>query len=155
MIGKKAPSFKLNNQDGESIQLKDYKGRYLVIFFYPKDNTPGCTSESCRFRDLKSEFAALECDILGVSADGEASHLKFIGQHQLNFPLLADTEKSLIGTYGAWGEKNNYGKKTMGIIRSTVLIGPDGKVLAQWNPVKKAAEHPDQVLATLRELQGA
>ena len=146
MIGKKAPSFHLKNQDGQSVKLNDFKGRYLVLFFYPKDNTPGCTKESCRFRDLKAEFNALDCDILGISGDSEASHQKFIEKQSLNFPLLADLEKSMIEAYQAWGEKNLYGKKSMGIIRTTVIIDPKGKVVELWSPVRKAAEHPDVVL---------
>ena len=109
-IGSPAPNFNLQDQSCKTHSLADYKGKYLVIYFYPKDNTPGCTKESCTFRDNISEFSELNCAILGVSADSAASHEKFIAKYELNFPLLVDTDKVMLNDYAAWGEKNNYGK---------------------------------------------
>ena len=151
--GKQAPNFSLLDQNGNSHSLADYKGKYLVIYFYPKDNTPGCTKESCTFRDNLAEFTAANCAILGVSADSAASHEKFIAKHNLNFPLLVDEEKEMLQAYNAWGEKNNYGKKYMGIIRSTAIISPDGTLLKHWKTVRGAEDHPLKVLEALKELQ--
>ena len=152
--GSPAPSFSLQDQSGKTHSLTDYKGQYLVVYFYPKDNTPGCTKESCTFRDNLSEFSKLNCAILGVSADSAASHEKFIAKYDLNFPLLVDSEKEMLNAYGAWGEKNNYGKKYMGIIRSTVIIDPDGNVAKHWKTVRGAEDHPIKVLEALKEIQG-
>ena len=151
--GKPAPNFALKDQDGTSHTLSDYANKYLVIYFYPKDNTPGCTKESCTFRDNIDEFTNANCAVLGVSADSAASHEKFIAKHNLNFPLLVDEEKEMLQAYGAWGEKNNYGKKYMGIIRSTAIIGPDGTLLKHWKTVRGAEDHPLKVLEALKELQ--
>ena len=150
--GAKAPDFKLEDETGKVHTLADYSGRKLVIFFYPKDNTPGCTKESCAFRDFKAEFGELNCDILGVSANSAESHQKFIDLFDLNFPLLVDGEKELMDACGAWGEKMNYGKKYMGIIRSTMLIGEDGTLLKHWPKVARAADHPANVLEHLKSL---
>ncbi|WDE96789.1 thioredoxin-dependent thiol peroxidase [Lentisphaera profundi] len=151
--GKTAPNFSLQDQSGQTHSLSDYKGKFLVIYFYPRDNTPGCTKESCAFRDHISEFTDLNCSILGVSADSATSHEKFIAKFSLNFPLLVDEEKEMLQAYGAWGEKNNYGKKYMGIIRSTVIIAPDGNILKHWETVRGAEDHPIKVLEALKELQ--
>lgn len=153
MIGKKAPAFTVKDQHGTQVSLKDFSGRYVVLYFYPKDDTPGCTKESCRFRDLNSDFAKEGAVILGLSADDEKSHQKFIEKHGLNFTLLCDTERKVLENYGAWGEKEMYGKTTMGIIRSTVIIDPAGKVAHHWPTVKGADVHPDAVLAKLKELK--
>lgn len=152
MIGKKAPAFKLKNQTGKECSLKDYQGRYMVLYFYPKDNTPGCTKESCRFNELKKDFDGLDATILGLSADTESSHQKFSDKFGFEFDLLSDPEHVVLEKYGAWGEKKNYGKTYMGIIRSTVIVDPKGKVLAHWNTVKGADKHPDEVLNKLKEL---
>ena len=152
-LGKTAPNFSQQDQSGQTHTLSDYKGKYLVIYFYPRDNTPGCTKESCTFRDNINEFTDLNCSILGVSADSAASHEKFISKFSLNFPLLVDEDKEMLEAYGAWGEKNNYGKKYMGIIRSTVIIDPDGNVLKHWKTVRGAEDHPLKVLEALKELQ--
>ncbi len=152
MIGKPAPAFSLKDQDGKNVALADLKGRHVVLFFYPKDDTPGCTKESCRFRDLKAEFARRNAIILGVSADDEASHRQFIGKFGLNFTLLCDPDRKVIQAYGAWGEKNKDGKISMGLIRSSVLIGSDGVVKHHWPKVADAEKHPDEVLAALSGL---
>lgn len=152
MIGKKAPAFTLKDQDGNKVSLKDLSGQYVVLFFYPKDNTPGCTKESCRFTSLKAKFSKLDAVIYGVSADSEASHQNFIEKQNLKIPLLSDPEKKAIEKYGAWGEKNMYGQKKMGIICTTALISPEGKIVGYWSPVRKADEHPDVVLEALKNL---
>lgn len=151
MIGKKAPAFTLQNQDGEKKSLKDYLGQWVIVYFYPRDDTPGCTKEACRFTELKKSFDKADAVILGISPDNEEKHQKFITKYKLKVELLCDPDKKVIEKYGAWGEKNMYGKKTMGLIRSTVLIDPKGKVIEHWKPVKKAAEHPDAVLERLQE----
>lgn len=148
--GKKAPGFTLANQDGESVSLSDYAGKHVIVYFYPRDETPGCTKEACGFRDLWSEIEAAGAVVLGVSPDSSASHRKFIDNHSLPFTLLADPEKTLMEAYGAWGEKKMYGKTVTGTIRSTVWIGPDGKVVKHWRRVPKAADHPAKVLEALQ-----
>jgi thioredoxin-dependent peroxiredoxin len=151
--GKKAPNFSLADQSGKQHSLSDYAGQYLVVYFYPKDNTPGCTKESCTFRDNMSEFQALNCSVLGVSADSAASHEKFIAKFDLPFALLVDSEKAMLNAYQAYGEKKNYGKTYMGIIRSTAIIGPDGTLLQHWPTIRGAEDHPLKVLEALKELQ--
>lgn len=146
--GTKAPAFTLKDQDGKTVKLSDYKGKNVVLYFYPKDNTPGCTREACAFRDEHSKLQEKGAVVLGVSPDGSTSHRKFADKFQLPFPLLADEDRAVIQKYGAWGEKNMYGKKSMGVIRSTVLIGPDGKILKVW-PKVKVDGHVDQVLEAL------
>lgn len=154
MIGKKAPAFTLLNQDEEKVALKDYLGKWVVVYFYPRDDTPGCTKEACRFTELKSDFDSSDCVILGISPDDAAKHQKFISKYDLTIQLLCDPDKKVIEKYEAWGEKNMYGKKTMGLIRSTVLIDPKGKVVEHWKPVRKAEQHPDVVLEKLKEAIG-
>ena len=144
--GKAAPLFTLKDQDGEKVALKDLKGRTVVVYFYPKDDTPGCTKEACGFRDLWGEIAATGTVVLGVSPDDVESHRKFAGKYELPFTLLADPDHKVMEKYGAWGEKNMYGKKTVGVIRSTVLIGADGKVKKHWKRVAGADKHPAKVL---------
>jgi peroxiredoxin Q/BCP len=148
--GKKAPDFNLEGSDGRQHSLQDYRGKTVVIYFYPKDNTSGCTKEACGFRDNFSELASKGAVVIGVSKDSIASHGKFITNYRLPFVLLSDPDTSMMQVYGAFGEKVMYGKKTMGTIRSTVIIGPDGTVMKQWTKVAKAEQHPEQVLEYLR-----
>ena len=147
--GKPAPAFALKDASGTTHTLADYAGKDVIVYFYPRDETPGCTKEACRFRDIWDEFRTRGVVVLGVSPDSAASHAKFAANHRLPFPLLSDPDRKVMERYGAWGEKSMYGKTTMGVIRSTVWIGPDGKVLRHWKRVAKAAEHPDHVLAAV------
>jgi peroxiredoxin Q/BCP len=147
--GKKAPRFELTGSDGKTHSIEEYRGKTVVLYFYPKDNTPGCTKEACGYRDMKKGFAKAGAVVLGVSKDSLESHERFIEDFGLPFVLLSDPGAVAMKAYGAWGEKTMYGKKVTGVIRSTVVIGPDGKVLKHWIPVKKAAEHPAEVLARL------
>jgi len=148
--GKKAPGFSLEGSDGTQHTLTQYAGKTVVIYFYPKDNTPGCTKEACGFRDNYTELAESGVVVLGVSKDSIASHGKFISGYDLPFTLLSDPECSMMQAYEAYGEKVTCGKKSIGTIRSTVIVGPDGTVKKQWAKVAKAEQHPDQVLAYLR-----
>jgi len=148
--GKAAPAFTLTDQDGKKVALADFAGHDVVLYFYPKDDTPGCTKEACGFRDAWKELVKSKVAVLGVSADGAESHRKFIAKYKLPFPLLSDPDRTVMKKYGAYGEKTMYGKKTMGVIRSTVWIGPDGKVRKHWARVAKAEEHPERVLEALR-----
>lgn len=148
--GKKAPEFTLEGSDGKQHSLSDYRGKTVVIYFYPKDNTPGCTKEACGFRDNFKELTDRGVVLLGVSKDSIAAHNKFITNYTLPFVLLADPDLTMMQAYEAYGEKVMYGKKSLGTIRSTVVIDPDGVVQKQWAKVAKAELHPDQVLAYLR-----
>jgi peroxiredoxin Q/BCP len=148
--GKTAPTFTLNDHNGEPVTLEDFRGQDVVVYFYPKDDTPGCTKEACSFRDHFSEIRDEGAVILGVSPDGQAAHAKFMGKYDLPFTLLSDPDKQVMTEYGAFGEKMMYGKKVQGVIRSTVWIGPDGKVVKHWRRVPKAADHPAKVLAALQ-----
>lgn len=150
--GSKAPAFTLAADDGSKIKLSDLKGSPVVLYFYPKDDTPGCTKEACAFRDLHKELAKLGAKVLGVSPDDTASHVKFRDKFQLNFPLLADTEHKVAEEYGAWREKNMYGKKSMGIQRSTFLIAPDGTIAKVWKRVQVDG-HDAEVLEALKALK--
>ncbi|MEW6267811.1 MAG: thioredoxin-dependent thiol peroxidase [Thermodesulfobacteriota bacterium] len=151
--GKAAPAFTLKDQDGAPVSLAEFKGKQnVVLYFYPKDDTPGCTKEACGFRDFNKELAKLGTAVLGVSADSGDSHKKFIAKYKLSFPLLSDPDRKVMTQYGAYGEKMMYGKKTVGVIRSTVLIGKDGKVKKHWARVANAEKHPEQVLAAVKEL---
>ncbi len=149
--GKKAPAFTLKADDGSKVRLSDFKGSPVVLYFYPKDDTPGCTKEACSFRDRKAELEAMGVVVLGVSPDAEERHAKFRDKYDLNFRLLADTDHQVAEKYGAWREKNMYGKKSTGIQRSTYLIDADGKVAKVWQRVKVDG-HDDQVLAALKEI---
>ena len=149
--GKKAPAFTLQGSDGRSHTLGEYAGKTVVIYFYPKDNTPGCTREACGFRDLRPELDALGVVLLGVSKDSLASHDKFIASFGLPFTLLSDPDAAMMSAYGAFGEKVMYGKKTTGTIRSTVVVGPDGTVVRHWPKVAKAEAHPAEVVAYLQK----
>lgn len=126
--GMQAPEFCLPNQDEAEICLKDIKGRWIVLYFYPRDNTPGCTTEACDFRDANDEFSSLDAVTVGVSPDSAKSHVNFIARHNLNFMLLSDKEKTVMKAYGAFGKKQMYGKEVEGVIRSTFIIDPDGNV---------------------------
>ena len=147
--GKKAPAFTLDGSDGRRHAIKDYAGQTVILYFYPRDNTPGCTKEACGFRDANRVLTKMGVVVLGVSRDSIASHERFVTQHKLPFTLLSDPDTAMMQKYGAWGEKTMYGKKVQGCIRSTVVIGPEGRVLKHWKTVRKAAEHPEQVLAFL------
>src|SRR5262245_33016820 len=148
--GKAAPAFTLPNANGEKVSLKDFRGKQVIVYFYPKDDTPGCTKEAQSFRDLWPEFQRLDAVVLGISPDSSASHDKFACQYDLPFALLADPDKKVLTAYEAFGEKTMYGKKVMGVIRSTVWIGSDGKVKKHWRRVAQAAEHPRKVLDALQ-----
>lgn len=148
--GKAAPAFTLNDGAGRAVSLKDFSGRHVILYFYPRDDTPGCTKEACGFRDAWKDIQKLGAVVLGVSADGAASHQKFAQKYKLPFPLLSDPDRKVMVRYGAYGEKVMYGKKVMGVIRSTVWIGPDGRVRRRWARVRDAAAHPDEVLEALR-----
>ena len=153
--GKTAPDFTLNDQDGKPVSLSGFAGKQAVLlYFYPKDDTPGCTKEACGFRDEIRTFAKLGVAVLGVSPDGGPSHQRFIAKYKLPFLLLSDPERKVMKRYGAFGEKVMYGKKTVGVIRSSVLIGRNGKVLRHWARVAKAEAHPEQALEVLQELLG-
>jgi len=149
--GEKAPAFALTADDGAKVRLSDLKGQRVVVYFYPRDNTPGCTREACAFRDQSVALKKLGAKVLGISTDSIESHGKFRDKHQLNFPLLADPDHAVAEKYGAWREKNMYGKKSMGIQRSTFLIDADGKVAKVWKAVKVDG-HDVQVLAALKAL---
>jgi peroxiredoxin Q/BCP len=148
---KKAPAFTLESDDGTKVKLADLRGAPVVLYFYPKDDTPGCTREACAFRDRAKELAKLGAKVFGVSPDSVSSHQKFKTKYKLNFPLLADPEHAVAEKYGAWREKNMYGKKVMGIQRSTFLIDADGKVVRVWKKVSVDG-HDEEVLEALRAL---
>ncbi len=150
-VGKKAPDFTLQADNGEKVKLKVQRGAPVVLYFYPRDDTPGCTREACAFRDRKAELAKAGAIVFGVSADDLASHQKFRDKYELNFPLLADTDHKVAEKYGAWREKNMYGKKSMGIQRSTFLIDAEGTLRKVWKRVQVDG-HDEQVLAALAEL---
>ena len=132
------------------MSLADYAGKHVILYFYPRDDTPGCTKEACGFRDHWKEIGKLGAVVLGVSPDSGEAHQKFAKKYRLPFPLLSDPDKKVMSKYGAWGEKVLYGKKTTGVIRSTVWIGPDGSVVKHWKKVPSAAEHPARVLEELK-----
>jgi thioredoxin-dependent peroxiredoxin len=146
--GRPAPDFTLNSDTGEAISLSSLKGSPVVLYFYPKDDTPGCTAQACGIRDAWSEFEAAGAVVLGVSPDGEASHAKFKEKYELPFTLLADTDHAVADAYGVWGEKSMAGKTFMGVDRSTFVIDADGKVAKVFRKVKPD-EHADQVLEAL------
>lgn len=150
-VGKKAPAFTLPDENGDPIKLGALAGQWVVLYFYPKDDTPGCTVEACEFTSGLKGFEKLDATVLGCSRDSAESHRKFIAKHKLKIKLLSDPEHAVMEKYGAWGEKNNYGKKTMGVIRSTTLIDPEGRVAYHW-PNVKAAGHAEAVRAKLNEL---
>lgn len=150
--GLAAPEFSLKNERGEVVSLKDFSGeQYVVLYFYPKDMTPGCTTQACDFRDAEKNFSDLNAVILGVSADSEDQHNKFIEKHGLPFSLLVDEDHTVSEAYGVWVEKNMYGKQFMGIERSTFLIDPTGTVVKEWRKVK-VKDHIQEVLETLKTI---
>lgn len=151
--GRKAPAFTLPADDGSTVKLADLQGMPVVLYFYPRDDTPGCTREACAFRDNSEELARLGAKVFGISADSVESHAKFRDKYDLNFPLLADTDHKVAERYGAWREKNMYGKKSMGIQRSTYLIDAAGKVAKVWKRVKVDG-HAEEVLQALKALSG-
>jgi peroxiredoxin Q/BCP len=153
-VGKKAPAFRLLDANEKPVALSDFAGRWLVLYFYPKDDTPGCTTEACEFTAGIRDFAGLDAAVVGVSPDSPASHAKFAKKHALKVALLSDPEKKTLAAYDAYGEKTMYGKKVTGVLRSTVIVDPAGKVAHRWKSVK-AAGHAKAVAEKLRELQAA
>lgn len=151
-INDNAPFFSLPNQDNAEIALQDFQGSWVVVYFYPKDKTPGCTMEACDFRDKMESFNAMGVVVLGISPDSAKAHQSFIAKESLNFTLLSDTQKSALKNYGAWGLKKLYGKEYEGVIRSTFLINPQGKIAYIWKNVKVKG-HIEEVFAKLKELQ--
>ena len=149
--GQRAPAFTLPTDNLAKVRLSDLKGQPVVLYFYPRDNTPGCTREACAFRDRQAKLKRLGAVVLGVSTDSIESHGKFRDKYELNFPLLADVDHRVAEKYGAWREKNMYGKKTMGIQRSTFLIDATGKVAKVWKRVKVDG-HDEQVLDAIAQL---
>jgi thioredoxin-dependent peroxiredoxin len=148
-VGAPAPAFTLTADDGSKVKLSDFKGKWVILYFYPKDDTPGCTKEACAFRDANQQILELGGVILGVSPDQPDSHVKFIQKYDLNFRLLSDADHAVSEKYGAWREKNMYGKRSMGIQRSTYLISPEGKVAQVWKRVQVDG-HDQKVLEALR-----
>ena len=149
--GKKAPSIILNNEQGEKFSLKDQIGSYVLIYFYPKDDTPGCTTEACSIRDKSKQIEKSGLKVFGISPDDETKHQKFIGKYNLNFPLLCDIDHKVAEKYGVWVEKSMYGKKYMGIQRDSFLIDPNGKIIKHYKKVKPES-HIDDVLNDLKNL---
>jgi peroxiredoxin Q/BCP len=147
--GRKAPAFTLEDGRGNKVSLKDHLGKNVILYFYPRDDTPGCTKEACGFRDLWSLIKKQDAVVLGVSPDKPESHQKFVAKYRLPFTLLCDPDRKVMEKYGAFGEKMMYGKKTVGVIRSTVWIGSNGVVRKHWKRVAKAADHPKHVLDAL------
>jgi len=150
-VGTPAPDFTLEDQSGSSHTLSEQRGKWVVVYFYPKDDTPGCTKEACSFRDALPRFQDVGAMVYGVSADDRGSHEKFARKYDLNFPLLVDPEKRVLNAYGAYGEKSMYGKKYMGVLRVTYLVDPEGKVARVW-PKVKPEDHADEVRAAIAEL---
>ncbi len=146
--GSKAPAFQAETQDGTTLKLADFAGKTVVLYFYPKDSTPGCTTEACSFRDAHSALLKKGVVVLGVSPDSVKSHANFAGKNSLPFPLLADVDKKIVAAYGVWVEKSLYGRKYMGVERSTFVIGPDGKIVKIFRKVK-AATHVAEVLEVI------
>ena len=152
-VGRPAPAFSLPDQDGERVALDTHRGRWVVLYFYPKDDTPGCTTEACEFTEGVEAFADLDAVVLGCSPDSPESHRRFIAKHGLGLRLLSDPDHGVMERYGAWGEKTMYGRTSTGVIRSTVLIDPQGVVAFHW-PNVKAAGHAAKVKEKLAELRG-
>ena len=150
-VGKKAPDFTLPADDGSKVELSELRGTPVVLYFYPRDDTPGCTREACAFRDRKAQLTRLGAKVLGVSTDGIPSHEKFRAKHGLNYPLLTDPDHAVHEAYGAWGEKKLYGKVSVGCIRTTVLVDADGVVREIWSKVRVKG-HAEDVIAALGAL---
>jgi thioredoxin-dependent peroxiredoxin len=151
--GDKAPDFSLTDQDDKAARLQDYKGKWVVLYFYPKDDTPGCTTEACEFTAAVEDLGVLDAAVLGVSPDSPASHRKFAAKHGLKVRLLSDPQHQVLEMFGAWQEKSMYGKKYMGVKRSTFLIDPQGKVAFVW-PEVSVKDHVEAVRQKLTELRG-
>lgn len=152
--GDRAPQFTLKDQDGSTHRLLEYRGQIVVLYFYPRDMTPGCAKQACSFRDHHDDIEAEGAAVLGISVDDAESHQHFREQHGLNFPLLVDTDAKVATRYGAWGEKKLYGRTSIGMTRSTFIVGPTGRLLRVWKRAK-AADHGAVVLRALRELRTA
>ena len=150
-VGSTAPNFTLLDQDGVKHSLNAYRGKWVLLYFYPKDNTPGCTKQACVLRDAEPAFHKLSAVVLGISGDSVASHKKFVEKFQLPFPLLADVDKKVIQAYGSWGKKKMMGREYMGIFRNSFLIDPKGKIRKIYQKVKPE-QHAEEVLADLRTL---
>jgi peroxiredoxin Q/BCP len=148
--GEKAPAFALTDAAGRKVSLRDFAGKHVILYFYPQDDTPGCTKEACGFRDAWDDLRELGAVVLGVSADDADSHERFAAKYRLPFTLLSDPDRAVMRAYGAYGEKTLYGRKVVGVIRSTVWIGPDGRVRRHWARVANAALHPAKVVEALR-----
>ena len=151
-LGKKAPDFTLPDQNGKQQKLSDYRGKWVLLYFYPRDNTPGCTKEACGIRDSFPEFNQLEITVLGISTDSEASHAKFAQKYRLPFSLLADKDKKIVKLYGVWGKKKFLGKEFMGTKRTSFLINPNGKIVKIYEQVKPDI-HAQEVLEDLAKLK--
>lgn len=151
-IGDTAPDFELPDQNGKTRNLSDYKGKYLLIYFYPKDDTPGCTKEACGFRDNLPHFEKSNLEVVGISADSVKSHEKFAVKHKLSFTILSDENKTTVNDYGVWHEKSFLGRKYMGINRWSFLVGPDGKIIKIYEKVNPL-NHSKEVLKDLKKLQ--
>jgi len=154
IAGRKAPSLRLEDADGRKVSLADFSGRWVILYFYPRDDTPGCTTEACDFSSQVEDFSGANAVVVGVSPDDPASHAKFIARHGLRVRLLSDPGHDAMKAYGAWGKKTMYGKTTEGVIRSTAIIDPEGKVAHHW-PRVQAKGHAEKVLSKLKELQAA
>jgi len=159
-IGEKAPEFVLRDANGKETRLSDFKGKWVVLYFYPKDNTSGCTKEACDFTELLPRFKDTEAIVIGVSPDTPESHKKFAARHNLKILLLSDPQKEALRAFGAWGKKKNYGKEYEGVKRSTFLIDPDGNIVWEWKNVRvrikrkgQEIRHADQVLEKLNSLK--
>ena len=148
--GDKAPDFTAKDQNGHTVKLSDHRGKKVVLYFYPKDDTPGCTKEACSFRDADDVYTKKNIKVFGISTDDENSHQKFISKFSLPFDLLADTDKQIVEAYGVWGEKSMYGKTYMGTNRKTFLIGEDGKIVKVFDKVN-VEQHADEVLEAFGE----
>ena len=143
-----APAFTAKNQNGDDVSLADFKGKKVILYFYPKDNTPGCTAEACNLRDNYTDLNTKGYEVIGVSPDSEKSHQNFIGKHELPFTLIADTEKEILKAYEAWGLKKNYGREYEGVIRTTYVISEEGKIEKVFAKVK-TKEHTEQILQAM------
>ncbi len=150
--GKKAPNFTLPGQEGKPVSLDQFKGKWVVLYFYPKDMTPGCTTEACNFQEALPDFQKIEAVVLGVSKDSVARHKKFAEKYNLQFPLLSDTESNVCETYGVWQKKKLYGREYMGINRSTFIIDPQGTIVKVY-PKVKVKTHHEQVMEDLKKLK--
>ncbi len=150
--GQKAPDFCLNDKDGNKVCLKDYRGKWVVLYFYPKDNTPGCTKESIAFSEELEKIKELNAEVLGISPDSEKSHMKFADKHNLKVTLLSDPEKEVLKSYNVWQLKKMFGREVYGVVRSTFLINPEGNIEKAWNKVKVNG-HVEDVVCSLKDNQ--